>query len=697
MHSVVAALVLSFGVLLFAGTTLKPPIAPIVPHTENRHGTQVIDNYYWLREKSNPKVTSYLNAENAYTTAITAPLKPFEDALYQEMLGHIKQTDLSVPVHRGPYLYYTRTEEGKQYPIYCRRKGEGTAEETILDQNELATGQKFTAITPPIPSDDQNLIAYTIDHVGYRQYHLGVRDLRTGKLLADTAERVTSLAWAADNKTLFLVTEDPVNKRSNKLWRHVLGTTSFDLLHEEKDEHYVIDIDKTRDKKYLILNIESTDTTEARYLPADRPQDGFRLFAGREKKHRYYVDHRAGLFYIRTDRNALNFRIVTAPDSDPAEKNWKPFVPHRDDTRISRIDLFRNFAVVSEKTQALDRLRLYDFAAGKWSSIVFSEPVYSAEADANPDFDTPVFRYRYRSFIVPESVFDYDPPSGTSKLLKRQEVPGYDPALYASERLWAVARDGVKVPLSIVYKKDFRRNGRGSLFLYAYGSYGFGQAPAFSPSRLALLDRGMAYAIAHIRGGDEMGESWRRDGMLMKKKNTFFDFIDSAQYLIDQKWTSKDTLVIEGASAGGLLMGAVVNMRPDLFRGVHMGVPFVDVMNDMMDPSLPLTTEEYLEWGNPNERAAYDYMLGYSPYENLHNGPYPAILVTESFNDSQVFYWEAAKYVARLRTLKSDSRPLLLKMKMDPAGHGGASGRYDRLHDTAFEYAWLLSQVGITH
>ena len=680
-----------------AATAPKPPVAPIVSHTETRHGTIVTDNYYWLREKSNPKVTAYLNAENAYTDAITAPLKPFEGALYQEMLGHIRQTDLSVPFHRGPYLYYTRTEEGKQYPIYCRRKADAGTEEVILDQNQLAIGQKFTSITPPVPSDDQNLIAYTIDYAGYRQYHLGVRDLHTGKLLADTAERVTSLAWAADNKTLFVVTEDPVNKRSNKLWRHVLGSNSLDPLYEEKDEHYVIDIAKTRDRKYLILNIESTDTTEARYLPADRPQEGFRLFVGREKKHRYYVDHRAGLFYIRTDRDALNFRVMTASDNDPAEKNWKSFVPHREGARISRIDLFSRFAVISERSQALDRLRIYDFESGKWSSIAFPEDVYSAEADENPEFDAAVFRYRYRSFIVPESIYDYDPRSGTSKLLKRQEVPGYNPELYASERLWAVARDGVKVPVSIVYRKGFPRNGASPLYLYAYGSYGFGSTPAFSPSRLALLDRGVAYAIAHIRGGDEMGESWRRDGMLMKKKNTFFDFIDSAQYLIDQKWTSKDKLVIEGASAGGLLMGAVMNMRPDLIRAVHMGVPFVDVMNDMMDPSLPLTTEEYLEWGNPNERAAYDYMLGYSPYDNLRSGAYPAILVTESFNDSQVFYWEAAKYVAKLRTLKSNNQPLLLKMKMDPAGHGGASGRYDRLRDTAFEYAWLLSQVGVTH
>jgi oligopeptidase B len=599
--------ILCFSVLStligFAAMPPHAPVAPVVPHTEIRHGVKVSDDYFWLRQKSDPRVTAYLNAENAWTDAITAPLKPFEDALYKEMLAHIKQTDLSVPVRRGAYLYYSRTEEGKQYPIYCRRKGEPASEEILLDQNKLAEGHKFTAMTPPVPSDDQNLIAYTIDYVGYRQYSLGIRDLRTGKLLPDTAERVTSVAWAADNKTLFLVTEDPVNKRSNKLWRHMLGSSSAEQIYEEKDEHYVIDIEKTRDRKFLLLNIESTDTTEVRHLRADRPQDSFRVFLPREKKHRYYVDHRDGLFYIRTDKDALNFRVVTAPESDPSPKNWTTFVPHRDDARISDIDLFRDFAVVTEKSQALDQLRVYDFKSGKWLPVAFPEPVYSASADENPDFESATFRYRYRSFITPESVYDYDPHAATSKLLKRQEVPGYDPSKYFSERLWATARDGVKIPVSIVCRKGFVRDGKAPLFLYAYGSYGLGSPAGFSASRLALLDRGMAYAIAHIRGGDEMGEAWRRDGMLMKKKNTFFDFIDTAQSLIDQKWTSKQRLVIEGGSAGGLLMGAVVNMRPDLFRAVHMAVPFVDVMNDMMDATLPLTTEEYLEWGNPNEKA----------------------------------------------------------------------------------------------
>jgi oligopeptidase B len=421
------------------------------------------------------------------------------------------------------------------------------------------------------------------------------------------------------------------------------------------------------------------------------------LFLPREKGHRYYLDHREGLFYIRTNKPGHNFAIMTAPVANHAPANWKAFLAHRENVRLQDLDLYRDFAVSIEKSDALSQLRLYNFKSGAWKSIEFPEPVYSAFPAGLPDYESQAYRYNYQSFITPSSILDYDVATGKSTLLKQQEVlGGYDPKQYASERLWVTARDGVKVPISIVYKKGFVRDGKGALFLYGYGSYGIGSPATFSSSRTSLLDRGMAYAIAHIRGGDEMGEKWREDGMLMKKKNTFQDFVDCAEFLVQQKWTAKDRLVIEGGSAGGLLMGAVVNMRPDLFKAVHMGVPFVDVMNTMMDATLPLTVGEYLEWGNPNEKAAYDYMKTYSPYDNLEKRPYPAILVTTSFNDSQVMYWEPAKYVARLRTLKTDSNPLLLKIKMDPAGHGGASGRYDRLHDTAFEYAWMLSQAGIT-
>jgi oligopeptidase B len=674
-----------------------PPVAPRVEHHEVRHDATVSDDYFWLREKSNPKVTQYLEAENAYTAAMTKGLEPFSDALYAEMLARVKQTDVSVPTANHGYLYYSRTVEGQQYSIQCRRKGSMAApEEVLLDLNELGKDKKFVGLGGFQLSDDQNLLAYTVDYAGFRQYALRVKDLRTGKTLADTMERVTSLAWAADNKTLFLVTEDAVTKRSDKLWRHVLGTAKSEEVYNDKDELYDVEVGKTRDLKYLLLTSEAKDTSETHYLRADRPADKFTLFLAREKGHRDYLEHREGLFYIRTNRYGRNFAVMTAPENDPALKNWKVFVPHRDNVRIQDIDVFKDFAVSVEKGDALDHLRVYDFKKAAWKEIAYPEPVYSAFPGGTPDYETHTYRYNYQSLVTPSSVFDYDVSTGKSTLLKQQEVlGGYDPKQYASERLWATGRDGVKVPISIVYKKGFARDGKGALFLYGYGSYGLGTPPTFSSTRVSLLDRGMAYAIAHIRGGDEMGELWREDGMLMKKKNTFFDFIDSAEFLIREKWTSSDRLVIEGGSAGGLLMGAVVNLRPDLFKAVHAAVPFVDVMNTMMDATLPLTVGEYLEWGNPNEKAAYDYMKTYSPYDNLEKRAYPAILVTSSFNDSQVMYWEPAKYVARLRSLKTDSNPLLLKIKMDPAGHGGASGRYDRLHDTAFEYAWLLSQVGI--
>jgi len=683
------------GLALAENTT--PPTAKRAEHREVRHGATVIDNYYWLRDKSNPEVIQYLEAENAYTEALTKELKPFEDALYKEMLGRIKQTDLSVPTRRGHYLYYSRTEEGKQYPIQCRRKGSMEApEEILLDLNELAKGLKFLSLGAFTVSDDESILAYTTDATGYRQYKLHVKDLRTGATLPDTTERVTSLQWAADNRTLFLTTEDQVTKRSNQLWRHTLGQSAFEPVYEEKDELYSIHSSRTRDKKFILLHVNATDTSEVRYLPSDQPQGPFTVFLPREKAHRYDIDHREGLFYIRTNKNAKNFQIMTTPVADRAPAKWKVFIPVQTDVLMEGIDLFKNYGVVVEKSKALVSIRILDFATGKWHAMSFPEPVYAVFPGGSPEYDTQTYRYSYQSMVTPASVFDYDMATRKATLLKQQEVlGGYDPKQYASERLWATARDGVKVPISIVYKKGFHRDAKSPLFLYAYGSYGFGTPATFSSSRLSLLDRGMAYAIAHIRGGDEMGETWHDDGMLMKKKNTFFDFVDCADYLIKEKWTSKERLVIEGGSAGGLLMGAVVNLRPDLFHAVHAAVPFVDVMNTMMDASLPLTVGEYLEWGNPNDKAAYDYMKTYSPYDNLEKHAYPAILVTTSLNDSQVGFWEPAKYVARMRTLRTDTNPLLLKVNMG-AGHGGSSGRYDRLHETAFEYAWLLSQVGIT-
>ena len=681
------------------------PTAPTAPRREHVavwHGEKFADPWFWLREKDTPAVLDYLNAENAYTAAMTADLKPFTETLYKEMLGRIKQTDLSVPVRRGRFYYYSRTVEGLQYPIRCRRRAAadlsydaGAPEEVLLDENEMAKGKKFLSIAAFTVSDDDRRLLFSADESGFRQYRLFVKDLASGTVQGPIAERVTSVSWASDNATVFYVTEDEVTKRSDTLWRLRLGGTA-EKIFEEKDALYYIGVGRTRDRALLLLEIEATDTWESRILEADRPMGSFRVVLPREKGHKYDIDHRGGRLYIRTNREAKNFRVVTAPVADPAPKNWTPFLDHRADVLLQRIDAFKDFAVVSEKKAGLKQLRVLAFDTGSWRSIAFPEPVYAADAGENPEYDTTRFRYSYESMVTPESVYDFDMARGRSTLLKRQEVlGGYDPANYATERLWARARDGARVPISIVYRKGFEKNGKAPLWLYGYGAYGFGQSAYFRNSVVSLLDRGFAYAIAHVRGGNEMGEAWHDDGMLMKKKNTFFDFIDCAEFLVKQKWTSSQRLLIEGGSAGGLLVGAVTNMRPDLFRAVHAAVPFVDVMNTMLDATLPLTVKEYLEWGNPNEKAAFDYMRAYSPYDNLERKAYPAILVTTSYNDSQVMYWEPAKYVARLRTLKTDSNPLLLKIKMDPAGHGGASGRYDALRDRAFEMAWMLSQAGI--
>jgi oligopeptidase B len=698
----VLAIVAVSAVCTTARKSPAPPVAPRIDHRDVWHGETVADPYHWLREKTNLEVAKYLEAENAYTEAMTRDLKPFQEVLYTEMLGRIKQTDLSVPVRKGKYYYYSRTEEGKQYPVYCRKAaGPGGAFDTkasefiMLDQNEMAKGLPFLSIDAAAMSDDDNLLAYSTDTTGYRQYVLHVKDLRTGEILPDTAERVTSGEWAADNKTFFYTTEDPVTKRSDNFWRLTLGERP-ELIYRESDELYEIYVGRTKDKRYLNLGIRSTDTWETRILDASEPSGDFKVVLPREKGHKYDLEHREGLFYIRTNNEAKNFRVVTAPVSDPGPGNWKDLIPHNPDVLIVDLEIFKDYAVAHEKSEGLNRFRVLSFKTGTWHEIDFPETVYSAFGEGTPEFDTHMFRINYQSMITPPRIFDYDLETRKQTLLKQEEIlGGYDAAQYTTERFWAAARDGVRVPISIVCKKGFDRDGRAPLWLYGYGSYGYGETATFSSERLSLLDRGFAYAVAHIRGGDEMGEAWHDDGMLMKKKNTFNDFVDCADYLIAQKWTSKDRLLIEGGSAGGLLMGAVTNMRPDLFKAVHSAVPFVDVINTMMDASLPLTGVEYLEWGNPNEKAAYDYMKSYSPYDNLEKKPYPAILVTTSFNDSQVMYWEPAKYVAKLRTLKTDKNELLLKCKMEPAGHGGASGRYDRLKDVAFETAWMLKQVGI--
>ncbi len=675
----------------------QPPMAEKKPKTTNIHGETLVDDYFWLREKTNPAVMAHLQAENTYADTVMKPLAPLQEKLYNEMLGHIKQTDVNVPYRWGNYFYYTRTEEGKQYPIFCRKHGGLEApEEIVLDQNELAQGQKFMSVGAFVPSDDGNLLAYTTDNTGYRQYTLRIKDLRNGQLFPESIERVDNVVWAADNKTMFYVTEDAVTKRNDKFFRHVLGTDKSDLVYNEKDELFDIGVGRTRDKAMIILEAASKTSSESRYIPANNPTADLKIVLPRQPEHEYDIDHRGNLFYIRTNKGARNFRIVTAPVSDPAEKNWKEFVSHRPAVKLDAISLFADHAVLSEWENGLQQLEVIDFKTDKRKRIEFPEPVYSAGLVANREFNTTVVRYNYNSLVTPNSVFDYDMNTGKTTLMKQTEVPGgFDRANYKSERVFATASDGTKIPMSVVYRKGVKLDGSAPLLLYAYGSYGYSVPPTFSSSRLSLLDRGVIYVIAHIRGGGELGEEWRQAGRMMNKMNTFTDFIACGDHLVKSKYTSSDRLVIQGGSAGGLLMGAVSNMRPDLFKAVVAQVPFVDVLNTMLDASLPLTTSEYIEWGNPNEKPAFEYMKQYSPYDNVGKKDYPAMLVKVSVNDSQVPYWEGTKLVAKLRALKTDKNPLLLKVNFG-AGHGGSSGRYDALRETAYDYSFMLWQMGVT-
>ncbi len=681
-----------------SASMLQPPATEKKPKVTEINGDRMVDNYFWLREKKDPAVIAHLEAENAYTGAVMKPTEALQEKLYNEILSHIKQTDVNVPYKQGGYYYFSKTKEGLQYPMFYRKKGSLQApEELVLDQNELAKGQKFMSLGAYSPSEDGNLLAYSTDNTGYRQYTLQVKDMRSGQLLNDKMERVTSSAWANDNKTLFYVTEDPVTKRSDKLFRHVLGTDKYELLLEEKDELFDIGVGKSLDKAVIFLGAYSKTSNEFRYIPAAEPNAEWKIILPRQADHEYDVDHRGDLFYIRTNKGATNFRIVTAPVSDPSEKNWKEFMAHRPAVKIEGIDLFANHAVVSEWENGLQQLEVIDFKTSKRYRIAFPEPVYSAGTTSNREFNTSVVRYNYQSLTTPSSVFDYDMNTRHATLLKQTEVPGgFDKNNYKAERVFATASDGTKIPMSVVYRKTVKLDGSAPALLYGYGSYGISISPTFSASRLALLDRGVVFVIGHIRGGGELGEPWREAGRMMKKMNTFTDFIACAEHLINNKYTSKDRIVIQGGSAGGLLMGAVANMRPDLFKAVVAQVPFVDVLNTMLDASLPLTTSEYIEWGNPNEKPAYDYMKKYSPYDNIHKADYPAMLVKVSLNDSQVPYWEGSKFVAKLRDYKTDHNPLLLKVNMG-AGHGGASGRYDAYHETAFDYAFMLWQMGINN
>jgi oligopeptidase B len=698
-----AIFILSLGINGQNMNQIKPPVAKKEPKVLKIHGYEIVDNYSWLRSardkdgKVRKEVEDYLVAENAYTDSIMNSTKDFQDALYTEMLAKIKQTDLSLPTKIGNYWYYTKTEEGKQYPIFVRATKEDKSDEQVtLDQNEMAKGYKYFAIGAYNISNDGNILAFSTDTNGYRQYTLQFKDLRTGQILPDKIERVTSLAWAADNKTLMFGTEDPVSKRSDKIWRYELGSNKPELVFEEKDVLFGVGVGRTRDRKYFVISSYAATMNEARILSTDAPKGDWRVVLQREKDHEYSADIYGDTLYIVTNKNAVNFRIVTAPLNDPSEKNWKDYIPHNPNVKIDGIDFFKGYGVVSEKENGLEYLRIIDMQTNKSNRINTDETVYTMGLGGNPEFETPTIRYGYASMITPSTTFEYDFKTGKSKILKQQEVlGGYDKSKYDTTRVWATVRDGVKVPISLVMKKGTKLDGSAPMLLYAYGSYGISMTPGFSSARFSLVDRGMIYAIAHIRGGAELGEQWRQDGRMFKKMNTFNDFADSAEWLIKNKYTSADRLVAQGGSAGGLLMGAVANMRPDLFKAMIAQVPFVDVMNTMLDESLPLTTGEWIEWGNPNEKEAWDYMFKYSPYENVKAQKYPNVLIQVSLNDSQVPYWEGAKWAAKLREMKTDNNIVLLKTNMG-AGHGGASGRYDRLKEIAFEYAYALMQVGVT-
>ena len=686
----------------------KPPVARKDPTPTTLHGQTLEDDYRWMRDKSSPEVTAYLEAENAYTSAVMKPTEELQAKLYAEMLSHIKETDESVPYRDRGWYYYTRTVEGSQYAIYCRRAASGPdydelqPEQILLDVNKLAEGQPFMALGALTVSPDGSKLAYSTDNTGFRQFTLHVRDLATGADLADTAERTGSIAWAADSHTLFYTTEDEVTKRQDKLFRHRLGDVAEDdaLIYEERDERFNIGICKTRDGKYLLLEAGSHTTTEYSYLDAETPGGVFLVIAPRVDEQEYYVEHRDGLFYIRTNDTGKNFRVVTVPVNGGGRESWVELVALHPENPLEDFEVFQSFCVSTRRRLGLPVLAVILMAAdgklGESKEIAFPEPAYSAGAQINREFDTLKFRYAYQSLVSPASVYDYDIHAGTSKLLKQQEVPGgFDSSRYASERLWVTASDGVKVPVSLVYRRNsFIRDGTSPLYIYGYGSYGYPLPISFGASRLSLLDRGVVMAYAHIRGGGELGDAWHDAGKMQVKKNTFSDFIAVVEHLVAQGYGANGRVAIEGGSAGGLLMGAVVNTRPDLFSVVLSHVPFVDVMNTMLDSSLPLTVGEYEEWGNPNEPEAFSYMRSYSPYDNLKAGAYPAMLVKTSLNDSQVMYWEPAKYVAKLRTLKTNDTSLLLHINMD-AGHGGASGRYDYLKEIAFDYAFLLTQLGV--
>jgi oligopeptidase B len=680
-------------------TEIKPPTADVRPKVDTLFGHEMVDNYFWLREKENPEVIDYLKSENAYAEAVMKHTEDLQERLYQEMLSRIKETDMSVPVKWDGYYYYSRTEEGKQYKIYCRKKGSLEAqEEILLDVNQLAEGKDYMYLGVYKVSPDHRLLAYAVDTAGGERYTLHVKSLETGELYPDVIDSVsTSLEWANDNKTFFYTVRDQA-WRSYKTYRHTLGddVEKDVLMFHEKDDAFFLDLSKSKSMAYVYIYLESMTTSEIHYLNADDPTGDFKVIHSREHDMEYSVAHHDDVFYIVTNADdAKNFKLMSAPVSNPSRSNWKEVIPHRRPIKLDGIQVFRDFMVLYERKDGFKQMRIKDFSAGEIHTVEFPEPVYTFWGAWDPDYNSQWVRFNYSSFVTPSSVYDYNMRTRERILKKQEEVlGGYDPTQYASERIYATAKDGTQIPISMVYRKGMVKDGDNPLYLYAYGAYGNSMEPYFSSNRLSLLDRGFIHARAHVRGGGEMGRYWYDDGKLLNKKNTFTDFIAAAEHLIAEKYTSSDRLVIDGVSAGGLLIGAVVNMRPDLFRAVIADVPFVDLMNTMLDESIPLTVIEYEEWGNPNEEDYFDYMLSYSPYDNVEAKDYPNMLILAGLNDTRVQYWEPAKWAAKLRATKTDNNRLLLKTEMG-SGHGGVSGRYSRLRDVAFQYAFILDVLGI--
>ncbi|MCB9304007.1 MAG: S9 family peptidase [Lewinellaceae bacterium] len=683
---------------MYEKMTLAAPTAQKKPKELSIHGDTRIDNYYWLNERENPEVIAYLEAENAYTEALLSHTKGFQEKLYQEITARLQPDEASVPFKDNGYFYITRFEKGKEYPIYSRKKGSLEAEEEImLDVNELAKGYSYFNVGGQSVSPNNTILAYGEDTLSRRIYTLRFKNLETGALLPDEIPGTTGNAvWANDGQTVFYVAKDPVTLRSFKVMRHKLGTPSKEdeTVFREDDATFSAFAYKSKSHKYIIITSHSTLSQEYRVLNADTPEGEFRIIQPRERGLEYSIAHFDDKFFIRTNLDARNFRLMVANELNTTKENWKEAIPHREDVLLEDMDVFRDYLVLSERKNGITQLRILPWK-GPEHYIDFGEEAYLAYTTTNLEYDTDLLRIGYTSLTTPNTVYDYDMATRQLKMLKQEKVLGdFDHNNYHSERIYAPTRDGEKVPVSLVYRKGFQRNGSHPLLLYAYGSYGASMEPFFSSVRLSLLDRGFVFAIAHVRGGEEMGRYWYEDGKVLKKKNTFTDFIDCAEFLLREKYSRQEKLFAMGGSAGGLLMGAVANMRPDLWRGIIAAVPFVDVVTTMLDETIPLTTGEFDEWGNPKIREHYDYIKSYSPYDNVEAKGYPPMLVTTGLHDSQVQYWEPAKWVAKLREMKTDKNPLLLHTNMD-AGHGGASGRYQRYRETALEYAFMLDLVGI--